>query len=69
MIACKRPVQNELNAALLDVGSRTTRKTNPVAWERGLVIAQCSNCEVWHKLSDAAGLVEEIRFSDEDQKP
>ncbi|KAK9827188.1 hypothetical protein WJX74_009544 [Apatococcus lobatus] len=47
-------------------GGRTTRKTNPVAWERGLVIAQCGKCEAWHKLSDAANLVEEVRFSDED---
>lgn len=30
-----------------------------------MVIAQCSQCEAWHKLSDAANLVEEVRFSDE----
>ncbi|KAK9866363.1 hypothetical protein WJX84_010053 [Apatococcus fuscideae] len=46
-------------------GGRTTRKTNPVAWERGMVIAQCGQCEAWHKLSDAANLVEEVRLCDD----
>ena len=55
-------------ADLEHAGSSTTRKTNPVAWERGLVIAQCGNCEAWHKLSDAGGLVEEVRFDQEEPK-
>ena len=50
---------------LLLSGGRTTRKTNPVAWERGMVIAQCGQCEAWHKLSDAANLVEEVRLCDD----
>jgi hypothetical protein len=28
------------------------------------VIAQCQHCQAWHKLADAAGLVEEIRYAD-----
>ena len=43
---------------------RTERLVNPVAWERGMVIAQCGTCNAWHKLADAANLVEEIRFSE-----
>ncbi|KAL6772242.1 HEP2 [Auxenochlorella protothecoides x Auxenochlorella symbiontica] len=46
-------------------GGRTERAVNPVAWTRGLVIAQCGECDAWHKLADAANLVDEIRYSDE----
>jgi hypothetical protein len=46
---------------------RTERLVNPLAWERGLVIVQCANCLQWHKVADAANLVEEIRF-DTDEK-
>ena len=28
------------------------------------VIARCQHCEAWHKLADAANLVEEIRYAD-----
>jgi hypothetical protein len=28
------------------------------------VIAQCQQCDAWHKLADAANLVEEIRYAD-----
>lgn len=37
---------------------------NPRAWESGLVFVQCGDpaCGAWHKVADAAGLVEEIRF-------
>ena len=28
------------------------------------VIAQCQHCQAWHKLADAANLVEEIRYAD-----
>ena len=28
------------------------------------VIAQCQHCDAWHKLADAANLVEEIRYAD-----
>lgn len=39
-------------------GARTARKVNPLAWDKGLVLAQCGGCEVWHKLRDAGGLVQ-----------
>jgi protein import protein ZIM17 len=45
-------------------GARTLRMVNPVAWDRGLVIVQCSGCESWHKLADATNMVEEIRYAD-----
>ena len=28
------------------------------------MIAQCQQCDAWHKLADAANLVEEIRYAD-----
>jgi hypothetical protein len=37
---------------------------NPIAWEKGLVFAQCGNCEVWHNIRDAAGLIQEYRFKE-----
>lgn len=37
---------------------------NPIAWERGMVIVQCGECQAWHKVADAANLVEEIRYAD-----
>ena len=37
---------------------------NRVAWEKGLVFAQCGGCDVWHNIRDAAGLVQEYRFKD-----
>ncbi|KAL4855548.1 Mitochondrial protein import protein ZIM17 [Chlorella vulgaris] len=43
---------------------RSERLVNPLAWNKGMVIAQCQHCEAWHMLSDAAGLVEEIRYAD-----
>jgi len=43
---------------------RTERLVNPIAWDKGLVIAQCGQCKAWHKLADAANLVQEIRYSD-----
>ena len=46
-------------------GARTERLVNPIAWDKGLVIAQCEQCKAWHKLSDAANFVEEIRFDEE----
>lgn len=50
--------------AVLRADGRTERLVNPVAWERGMVIAQCAHCEAWHKLADAANLVEEIRYAE-----
>ena len=50
---------------LLRAGERTERLVNPLAWDRGLVFMQCSGCQVWHQLADAANLIEEIRFVDE----
>lgn len=43
---------------------RTERLVNPVAWHKGLVIAQCGGCQAWHKLADAANLIDEIRYAD-----
>ncbi|KAI3430811.1 hypothetical protein D9Q98_009222 [Chlorella vulgaris] len=43
---------------------RSERLVNPLAWNKGMVIAQCQHCDAWHMLSDAAGLVEEIRYAD-----
>ncbi|KAL4436351.1 hypothetical protein ABPG77_009913 [Micractinium sp. CCAP 211/92] len=45
-------------------GGRSERLCNPIAWQKGLVIAQCQHCPSWHKLADAANLVEEIRYAD-----
>ena len=41
---------------------------NPRAWDSGMVFVQCGDaaCGAWHKIADAAGLVEEIRFDNED---
>lgn len=47
-------------------GGRTERMVNPVALEQGMVIVQCAHCNVWHKIADAANMVEEYRFSDEE---
>ncbi len=41
---------------------------NPVAWDKGLVFVQCGKCKVWHKIQDAAGLIDEIRYADEDEE-
>ena len=49
----------------MTVGERTARLVNPLAWEKGLVFAQCKGCEVWHKLRDNDKLIDEIRFTDE----
>ncbi|KAK9834282.1 hypothetical protein WJX81_003288 [Elliptochloris bilobata] len=44
-------------------GSRTTRKVNPIAWDRGMVFVQCAGCEAWHNIRDEMGLIEEVRFT------
>ena len=49
---------------VLAADSRTERVVNPLAWERGLVYLQCSQCNVWHKLKDNQGLVEEVQLMD-----
>jgi len=46
-------------------GTRTSRMVNPIAWDRGMVMAMCSGCEEWHKLRDEGGIVDEIRYCDE----
>ncbi|KAK9820391.1 hypothetical protein WJX72_009887 [[Myrmecia] bisecta] len=46
-------------------GGRTERMVNPIAWDKGLVFVQCGQCEAWHKIKDAAGLIEEYRFIDD----
>jgi protein import protein ZIM17 len=49
-------------------GGRTTRKVNPIAWDRGTVFVQCSSCEAWHNIRDEMGLIEEVRYvSDSEQ--
>lgn len=47
--------------------TRTDRMVNPRAWESGMVFVQCGDpaCGAWHKVADAAGLVEEINFAAE----
>ena len=45
----------------------TSRMVNPIAWDKGLVFVQCGQCKAWHQIKDAAGLIEEIRYSDEDK--
>jgi len=47
-------------------GHRTDRLVNPLAWDKGLVFAQCKGCGVWHKLRDEAQLIDEIVFADEE---
>ena len=42
--------------------ARTQRKVNPRAWEKGTVFLQCEGCGAWHKVADAAGLIDEVRF-------
>ncbi|GAX74878.1 hypothetical protein CEUSTIGMA_g2324.t1 [Chlamydomonas eustigma] len=50
-------------------GGRTTRAVNPIAWEKGMVYGQCSQCSVWHVLSAKnPKIYEEIRFTDESDK-
>lgn len=43
---------------------RSERLVNPVAWDKGLVIVQCQHCNKWHKVADAANLIDEIRYAD-----
>ena len=43
---------------------KTTRMVNPIAWDRGMVFVQCGTCEAWHNIRDAAGLIDEIRYSE-----
>ncbi|GBF93386.1 hypothetical protein Rsub_06424 [Raphidocelis subcapitata] len=46
-------------------GGRSARLVNPLAWEKGLVFAQCQHCEVWHTLAaNNPALMEEIRYDD-----
>lgn len=48
---------------LCSADSRTTRRVNPVAWDRGTVFVQCAGCEAWHNIRDEMGLIEEVRFA------
>lgn len=41
---------------------------NPIGWDKGLVFVQCGQCKAWHKIQDAAGLIDEIRYADEDRE-
>ncbi len=45
-------------------GKRTARLVNPLAWQKGLVFAQCKGCEVWHKLRDNENLIDEVKFTE-----
>ena len=53
-------------AVVCCAGATTQRMINPVAWNKGLVFAQCANCEVWHNIRDAAGLIKEYRLTEVD---
>ncbi|KAI5075739.1 hypothetical protein GOP47_0009815 [Adiantum capillus-veneris] len=43
-------------------GERSRRLINPHAYARGTVFVQCAGCEVYHKLVDNLGLIEEYDF-------
>ncbi|KAH7315410.1 hypothetical protein KP509_21G048100 [Ceratopteris richardii] len=43
-------------------GFRSQKIINPHAYARGTVFVQCAGCEVYHKLVDNLGLVEEYDF-------
>ena len=47
--------------------ARTERQINPAAWDKGLVFVQCGTCQSWHKVADAAGLIEEVVFERGDE--
>ena len=49
-------------------GGRTERLVNPLAWAKGMVIVQCEQCNVWHKIADANNMVEEYRFDCSDDE-
>lgn len=45
-------------------GGRSEKLVNPLAWEKGLVLAQCDHCKVWHTLaSNDPKLFEEVRYT------
>uniref|UniRef100_A0A2P2ING6 Uncharacterized protein LOC105641948 n=1 Tax=Rhizophora mucronata TaxID=61149 RepID=A0A2P2ING6_RHIMU len=48
-----------------ECGERTQRLINRLAYERGLVYAQCAGCERYHKLADNLGLVIEYDLQQE----
>lgn len=48
-------------------GGRSERLVNPLAWEKGMVIVQCEHCSSWHKIADAANMVEEYIFTSDDE--
>jgi len=45
---------------------RTERLVNPLALEKGLVYVQCGSCEVWHKIADNQGLIQEFILTGEE---
>jgi len=47
--------------------ARTERSINPTAWDKGLVFVQCGTCQAWHKVADAAGLIDEVVFEPSEQ--
>lgn len=58
----------ELDNHVSSADGTTSRMVNPVAWDKGLVFVQCGQCKAWHKIQDAAGLIDEIRYADEDEE-
>jgi hypothetical protein len=47
-------------------GARTARLVNPLAYEKGVVFAQCGGCGAWHTLAaNNPKIYEEIRYSDD----
>lgn len=59
-------VLNQVSEHNYIAGGRTERLVNPVAWEKGMVIVQCEHCKAWHKIADAANMVEEYRYQEEE---
>lgn len=49
-------------------GARTQRLINPNAYARGTVFVQCAGCEVYHKLVDNLGLIEEYDFRKDEER-
>lgn len=58
----------QLDKHVSSADGTTSRMVNPVAWDKGLVFVQCGQCKAWHKIQDAAGLIDEIRYADEDEE-
>ena len=63
MSAWHRGLRASRRSSLCCADSRTTRRVNPVAWDRGTVFVQCAGCKAWHNIRDEMGLIEEVHFA------